>query len=209
MTFQNLALLFATMFVISAVPGPSDAAVAARASAYGAWHAAAMIIGILLADAVFIVVALVGLGTIARAMSEWFVIVTSLCAAYLIYLGWSTLSALPSESKATTLGSGSIAASLVGGMTVTFADPKAIFFYMGLLPAFIDMHSASWWHGALVMLVATVVIGIVKGAYAWLAIALRERFHRSRQSTGLWLQRLAGGVLIVAGIFLILDALLF
>jgi len=90
------------------------------------------------------------------------------------------------------------------GFLITFGNPQAILFYMGLLPAFVDIATVVWADALIVMAAATVTIAIVKLSYAYLADRARALFENSRAR--MIINRLGGGVLAGTGVFLLLRA---
>ena len=99
---------------------------------------------------------------------------------------------------------GSWVASVTSGFLITFGDPKAILFYVGLLPAFVEMTTLAWTDILTVMAAATVTIATVKLSYAYLADRARALFENSRAR--LIMNVLGGGVLAGTGLFLLLNA---
>ncbi len=202
MTLSSIAALCATMFVISAVPGPSDVAVVARSLASGFRHGVIFTLGVVIADAVFILLAALGLTALADNAAEWFEFVKYGGAGFLIYMGVGGLRAkvVPSDIAAKPTSSHS---SFVSGFLITFGDPKAILFYFGLLPAFIDLTKATVIDYAVVLVAGTLVIGIVKLGYAWLGsratVFLNNAIARRR------LNIFAGILLITTGMFIVVK----
>ena len=193
-----------TMVVISAVPGPSDLAVVARSLSSGLAHALVMIAGILFADVIFILVAVIGLTFVADSMESLFVILKLLGAAFLIWMGISALLATRSFKEVdepTGATDPTWKSSFLVGLLITLGDPKAILFYFGLLPAYLDPSAASFLDILAIILAATVAIVGVKLAYALLADRARRLFERSPSRT--WVTTTAGVTLIGTGVFLI------
>lgn len=190
------------MLVLSVAPGPSDFAVVARSIASGFGHALLMIGGIVAADVLFIVLAVYGLAAVAEAMGTLFTLLQYLGGGYLIWLGASALRAQPADVGAKDARKHARFSSFIGGLLITLGDPKAILFYMGLLPAFVDLASITIRDTLLIMSIATGVIVSVKTGYAFAA-------HRSKHLfANLSLRRrlnvAAGAVLIVTGLFVLL-----
>ncbi|WP_228021489.1 LysE family translocator [Vasconcelosia minhoensis] len=190
------------MLILAIVPGPSDVAVVARSIAAGFRHALLMVGGILLADFLFIFLAIYGLATAAESMGSLFTIVKSLCGAYLIGLG---IGSIRSRSKA--MGTSKFKgfpqfSSFLSGLLITLGDPKAILFYMGLFPAFVDLANISTAEIITIMLIATITVGGVKTAYAYLAESAKLFFEHPRARRTLDIA--AGGVLMGTGLWLLL-----
>lgn len=203
MTVNSTIALFATMFAVAIVPGPSDFAVVARSVTSGFGHAVMMVAGILAADFLFILLALYGLAILAEIMGTFFVMVKYLCGLFLIWLGigsWRVGLSGP-DRKATPEYSGF--SSFTAGFLITLVDPKAILFYMGLFPAFMDLSNVSITDTVIVILIATVIICAIKLSYASMAAGAGRLFVNARVAKGLNMS--AGSILAGIGVFLLLP----
>ncbi len=169
MTSLNLWALCGTLLVLAVVPGPSDMMIVARAATSGFLHGALMTAGIIAADLVFILIAVLSLAAAAEVIGPVFTLVRYLSAAYLLWLGIGLLRAPVTVDAPTARAAASGHGSIIAGFTVTFGDPKAILFYLGLFPAFVDLPNITVSDTVLIMLIATAVVGGVKLSYAWLA----------------------------------------
>lgn len=204
MDLLNLLALSGTMFVLSVAPGPADFAVVARSLSAGARQGFIMIAGIVTADILFILAALYSLSRVAESMGTLFIVLKLGGAGYLIWLGVGALRMRPAEPTTTARAVSPTAArsSYLTGLLLTLADPKAILFYLGLLPAFVDTSRATPLDALLVALAATVVIAGVKGAYVLLADRARLLFESPAVRRKL--DTAAGLVLIATGLFVML-----
>jgi threonine/homoserine/homoserine lactone efflux protein len=174
MTIGSIAALFGTMLVLSAVPGPSDFAVAARSASAGFTHGLLMVLGIVAADLLFILAAVCGLAALAEHFGTAFRLAQYGCGVYLIWLGWSLWKSKSGHADSAGPASPSGFSSFSSGFLITLGDPKAILFYASLLPAFLDLSRVSATSTIAVMLIATAVICGVKLSYAWMADRARE-----------------------------------
>lgn len=200
MSLSSLAALCVTMFVLSVVPGPSDVAVVARSLTAGFRQGVLFTIGVVVADTVFILLAAFGLTALAENSAHWFDLVKYGGAAFLIYLGVGALRSRVAASDL-KLKPTSSHSSLVSGFLITLGDPKAILFYFGLLPAFLDLKQATLADYTVILLTATAVIGIVKLGYAFLGSRASKFFHHARARRRLNI--VAGCLLIATGMFVI------
>jgi threonine/homoserine/homoserine lactone efflux protein len=201
MTVASATALFAVMLVLSFAPGPTEIALVARSITSGAAHGVIMIFGIVFADFLFIMLAVVGLAAIAEAVGPLFLFVKYSAGVYLVVLGIRQLrTRVATIEKSKSIGA-SRASSFLSGLFLTLGDPKAIVGYMSLLPAFVDLSHVSIRDAATIMLLATVAIVCAKTCY----VALAERSARQIESSQLktWLNILAGIVLAGTGIFVI------
>ena len=204
MTSGQFVALVATMFAIAIVPGPSDLLVVARSLASGFSHGVAVTVGIIAADYVFIVVAMLSLGFIAEALSDAFIVVQYACGLYLIGLGFLIWRGRHGVATVRREHVPELSTSFVAGFATTLGDPKAIAFYVGLLPAFVDLSAVTWREAALVMAAATVTIASIKLVYALLAAraaALLES-RRARTITS----AVAAAVSILVGAYLLIES---
>lgn len=195
MTVVDIATLFASMVVLAAVPSSSVVLVVSRAAAGGVSSGLAAALGVVAGDLVLIGVAMLGLGALADALGPGFVAAQAIGAAYLAFVGISMLRdpAAPEER------SGAVAASsFVAGLALTLADAKALLFYLGFLPAFVDLTSWSVRDFVAVAGVTLFAVGGVKSAYAVLATRV-TRVLGARTQRG---AKIAGGVvmLVVAAV---------
>jgi len=198
----NAMALFIGLVVLAAVPSTSVLIVAARAASAGFRHGALATLGIVVGDVIFITIAVFGLVFLAAALGPWFVVVKALAGGYLVWLGLRTWASASAASGASGYADPSRRSSFLAGLLFTLGDQKAILFYFGFFPAFMELDRLSGSDAALIMLIAVVAVGGVKLAYAWAA----ERAVRIAGShAGAWLARLAGTLMIAVGAFLLIS----
>ncbi len=202
MSFASFAALFGTLLVLAVTPGPSDVAVVSRSLTAGFKQSLWMVGGIVVADVVFIVLAVYGLTELA-SYAALFALVKYACGAYLIFMGLSAFKPQPKATDAPRSTKGEETSSFFAGLLLTLGDPKAILFYMGLLPAFVDMSSVFLGDTLLITLVAVTVVGGVKTVYAYLAERAKRFFENDAARRRL--ERVAGGVLVCTGLLLLLT----
>jgi threonine/homoserine/homoserine lactone efflux protein len=192
-----LAALAGAMALLAAVPSISVLAVTARAASGGFAHGALTALGIVVADLLFIVLAIFGLVLLAETLGELFVLVRWLGAAWLVLLGILLWRAGPPAGSGAVAPPQSWLASFLAGLLLTLGDQKAILFYLGFLPAFVDLTALTLADAGLVCAAAILSVGGVKLAYA--AVAARAgRLAGAR--LGGWLNRLGAVVLVTAGL---------
>lgn len=155
--------------MLAMIPSISVLAVSARAAAHGFTHGMLTALGIVAADIIFILVAVYGLVFIAEALGDHFTLVRYLGAAYLVWLGISMWRTEARTRKSGEVGESSPTSSFLAGFLLTFGDQKAILFYLGFFPAFIDLRQMTPLDTLLIIGVATLGVGGPKLLYAWLA----------------------------------------
>lgn len=193
------AIAFAIgMFFLAISPGPGLATILSRALSSGAAAGLAVTAGLVLADFVFIAIAMAGLTAIAAALGPFFQIVKYAGALYLLWLGWRAWHARGGPLAVTPRDGKGLARDVGVGFLVTIGNPKAILFYSALLPSFLDVSIVGLADAAVLCGIVSVVAYLVYGCYIGLALRGR-RFLQSPRATR-WLHRATGGVLIGAGI---------
>ena len=201
LTISSMAALFAAMLVLAYLPSVSVLAVAARAAASGFSHGVAATLGIILGDILFILLAVFGLSAIAEHWDGAFVWLKYLGGAYLIWIGITLWRQTPQAVEAGEVAESSLWSSFVTGLLITLADQKAILFYLGFFPAFLDLTALSAWDIGVVMLIAIVSIAIAKLTYAYLAHKAGVLIGASASRA---LMLLAGGIMVLVGVVVML-----
>ena len=207
MSLSNILALFSTMFVLAIIPGPSVFAVVARSIASGFVHGAVTAMGIVVGDFIFILLAILGLWTIAEAIDSVFFLVKYFGGAYLIYLGIVTWRTNPRhkaiESDVEAVKEITWLSDFMCGLLITLSDPKAILFYAGFLPAYLNLSSLSVDKAAVILLNAVLAVGSAKLIYVYLAD--RAKFLFSSTQVHRMINRLAGIAMIGTGVFLVIK----
>ena len=91
MNLTELLVLFSIMVALAAVPSTSVAFVVVRSATLGVTSGIAAAGGIVVADLVFVNLAMFGLSAIAETMGSLFSVVKLCGALYLLWLGFSIL----------------------------------------------------------------------------------------------------------------------
>jgi threonine/homoserine/homoserine lactone efflux protein len=200
MTLSTIAALFWALVILAALPSVSVVTVTARSAALGFGHGVLTALGILTGDVVFILVAIAGLSLLAERFAPLFAVIPYLGAAYLLWLGvglWRRAS-LPEQQAA--IAPASWFSSWLTGLLITLADQKAILFYLGFFPAFIDLDAIAGRDLVIILLVTVVAVGGVKLLYARLAAQAQ---HLIKPHQYQWLNRVAGTMMIAVAVLLV------
>lgn len=200
LTLTTLLSLATVMLIGASVPSVSVFAVSARAATFGFYHGALTALGIVLGDIIFIVIAIYGLTMLVDLLGEHFNLIKYLGGAYLIWIGislWRNKSATAVSASGTQA---SVQSSFLTGLLITLADQKAILFYLGFFPAFIDLTRLTLLDSGLILGIALVAVGVPKLLYAYLA----DRAGRVAGNSFILriLKPIAGSVMIGIGIYL-------
>jgi homoserine/homoserine lactone efflux protein len=143
MTFKTWLLFLVMETALSLSPGPAVFYVVSqgvRGSVRRSLPAAA---GIISANAIYFTLSATSLGAIIAASARFFAIAKWVGAAYLIYLGIKALRAAGASHavdlrETVPAGSGDRRRVYLGALTLQLANPKALLFFLALLPQFID-----------------------------------------------------------------------
>ncbi len=186
------------MIVYVVTPGPGVMAVVARSLADGAAATIPHILGIVTGNLIYLLASLYGLSWVASQMGQAFLFVKLAGGAWLVYLGirlWRTsgkITELRKRQPKTAI------ATYFTGLTITASNPKAILFYLAVLPAVIDMAAVDLVTLLPVIIINALVLIIIIGTYSAIAAQIRNLFTRS--SALKKLNRGAGSIMIAAGL---------
>ena len=203
MTLSNIVALFTTMLVLAAIPSISVLAVTARSASSGFVHGVFTTIGIVLGDIIFILIAVFGLSILAETMGNFFVLIKYLGGAYLIWLGISLWRSKPLNTETESTIETSLLSSFLTGFFITLGDQKAILFYLGFFPAFLDLSTLSFADTSIIIMIAIMTVGGVKLCYAFMASRSKLFISPIAKKR---IDIIAGGVMIVIGMVLMIKA---
>ncbi|EPX77353.1 LysE family translocator [Litoreibacter arenae] len=147
MTITPFELLFYAggLLILFLTPGPVWVALLAR-SMSGGFHAAwPLALGVVVGDVIWPLVAVLGVSWIVDQVS-WFMDVLKWVAVLMfIVMGGLLIRNADAElSKDSRLTRPGMWAGFIAGLVVILANPKAVLFYMGVLPGFFDLTRITW-----------------------------------------------------------------
>jgi len=203
-SIESLFTLFCAMFVLAIVPGPAVFAIIARSFSSGKLQAFYMTVGIVLGDYIFIVLALFGLSALAELMGSAFFIIKYMSAIYLIWLGVKLLRTSTDSIDIEASKNSSLIANFLTGLFITLGNPKAIIFYIGFFPAFINVSEVTFYDTGLIMLAATLAFGSVNMCYSFLAVKARNTFKSPNASSVI--NTTAGTIMVSTGVLVAVKA---
>jgi len=204
MSIDSLFTLFCAMLILAVVPGPAVFAIIARSFSSGKLQAFYMTVGIVLGDYIFIFLALFGLSTLAEVMGTAFIIIKYLSAGYLIWLGINLLRTTSGSIDIETAKNSSLVSNFLTGLFITLGNPKAILFYVGFFPAFVNVSEVTLYDTSLVMLTATLAFGSVNMCYSLLADKAKKTFKSPNAAT--IINKTAGTIMVSTGALVVVKA---
>lgn len=200
MTPATTLSLFGAMVILALIPGPGIFVVVARAMASGFGHGSITAVGIVFGDYVFIVLSILGLVALTEALGSFFVVLKYLAAAYLLWLAFSLWRSASGSADIQGVEELSFASNFFAGFFTTLGNPKAMLFYLGFFPAFLELSTVSMFDIALIMVVATLSVGGVMLGYAYAASKAKVVLSSERCQRNI--SRSASGVMACSGILL-------
>jgi len=136
----ELGLYALAMLALFFTPGPVWVALTARALSGGYASAAPLAIGVALGDVVWPAAAIFGLSWVLTLYGDLLGLMRWVAVAVFLAMGWMLIAHAgrppTSDSRLTRPGRW---AGFTAGVAVILANPKAILFYMGVLPGFFDL----------------------------------------------------------------------
>lgn len=199
MTWASLSAFTVAMTALCVVPGPAVLLVVSQALSHGSAKATWSILGITAAGTMWFVLSATGIGAVLTASYALFFAIKWIGVVYLLWLG---LSAFWRTSKLAAVkpdaGSGKPVRLFVGGFILQMANPNVMLFFAAFLPQFIAPKAPLVPQLAILALVTAVIELVVQLAYAFLVGSFRNVLTAPRFAK--WTERIAGSLLIVAGL---------
>ena len=201
LAFSDLALYAIAVFILFITPGPVWVALLARAVS-GGFHAAwPLAVGVAIGDAVWPILAILGVSWVVNEIAGIMIILRYVAAAVFLTMGAVLMLkadvALSGVKRLTRPG---MWAGFIAGVLVILGNPKAILFYMGVLPGFFDLTEVGAWD-----VLAIVVVSILTPLLGNLAVAGFVNHARDLLQTPeavRRINRISGGLLIAVGIII-------
>ncbi|NKE44908.1 LysE family translocator [Roseomonas frigidaquae] len=224
-----LFLFAASYLAVLIVPGPGVTALVARVLAQGIGCAPAFTAGVILGALIWFTLAATGLSLLAARFAMVFEVVRYLGAAWLLYLAWqlwraparTAAGATPAGATpagATPAGATPAGATPAGaapapvaaredgrqflaGLAINLGNPKAMAFFLALLPAVVDLGTLTVVGFLELALAIILVAGSVLMGYAMAAARARRLFtsalalRRMRRGSSVAMAGAAAGLL--------------
>lgn len=203
MDWHGIAVFAIAYALVVISPGPGLASFVGQILGHGIKAAPAQALGIYAGDVVWFTLAATGLAALASAFSGIFMVLKWVGAAYLLYLAFKMWRAEPARLDAVAdRGPMSQWNLFVSSLMVTLSNPKAIVFYLAVLPAIVNLGHLSLTDYAIgLSLIAGILFGVL-AVYAVAAHAARGFFRSPRAMKTL--NRVSGTA--IAGAALVIAA---
>ena len=140
LTIQQLALYAGALFILFMTPGPVWVALMACAMSGGFRAAWPLALGVVVGDVMWSVLAILGVSWIVSQYAGFLDLMRYVASVTFLFMGYMVIrsadKSIASDSRLTRPG---VIAGFVAGLAVIIGNPKAILFYMGMLPGFFDL----------------------------------------------------------------------
>lgn len=157
-SLHELLLYAGGMALLWVVPGPVWVALTARALSGGFRSAWPLAVGVALGDLIWPLCAVLGLSWILSIYGDFLTAMRWVAAAIFLVMGITLIrkqaTAISASSRLTKPG---LWAGFAVGVAAVIGNPKAIVFYMGVLPGFFDLSRITWPDIAAIITVSAVI----------------------------------------------------
>lgn len=144
-TITDLMLYAGALLVLFLTPGPVWVALIARSLSGGFRAAWPLALGVVVGDVIWPFLAILGVSWILSVYGGFLVALKWIACATFLIIGWLILrnadKTVASDSRLTRPG---MWAGFLAGLAVILGNPKAVLFYMGMLPGFFDLTALTW-----------------------------------------------------------------
>lgn len=195
LTLSALALYAGALFILFLTPGPVWMALTARALSGGFSAAWPLALGVAVGDLFWPLLAIFGLGVVSSSYGTVMVVLRWAAVAIFVVLGINLIRKadrpVESDSRLTRPGRW---AGFAAGVTAILGNPKAILFYMGVLPGFFDLG-----HFTAADVAAVVVLSMavpLVGNFCFAALVARARHRLAGRAGMARINRIAGALLL-------------
>jgi len=200
-TFFDLALYAGGIFILFLTPGPVWMALAARTLSGGFGSAWPLALGVVIGDILWPIIAILGLSWVAMQYDGLLDLLKYVATLIFFVLGFSLISnpdrAVNNDNRLTRPGQ---LAGFIAGVAIILSNPKAILFYIGVLPGFFDLSRVT-----LLDIVAICTISAVLPFLGNLTLSImvdRVRHLLSSPATLRKVNTISGILLILVGVII-------
>jgi threonine/homoserine/homoserine lactone efflux protein len=200
MSVESILAFSFAMFVLAVTPGPGIFAVVAHSLSSDFRSSLPVIVGIVLGDILFFLLAVFGLSTLVHVLKDLFFTIRIAGGIYLVCLGWKMWRADPFRFDLKRVQKRNGWEGFFRGLLITLGNPKVILFYMGFLPTFVDLSNLKLNDIVVLACVISAILMAVMGFYSYSAYSARRLFNSRRACQNI--NRCAGCMMIGTGIII-------
>ena len=200
----DLALYAGALLILFLTPGPVWVAMMARGVSGGFAATWPLALGVAVGDVVWPLLAVFGLAGITAVYAEAMAALRWVAVAVFVVMGAGLIrhaeGAIAADSRLTRPG---VWPGFVAGLAAILGNPKAVLFYLGVLPGFFDLSAVTGADIAAICALSAVVP--LLGNLALGASLSRVRRLLSSPAALARTNRIAGGALILVGVVIALG----
>ena len=141
-SISDMLLYAGALLILFMTPGPVWVALLARSLSGGFQAAWPLALGVAIGDIFWPLIAVLGVAWLVSVFSSFMLVLQWVAVVVFLVMGWALIrnadSALGENSRLTRPG---MWAGFVAGLAAILGNPKAVLFYMGVLPGFFDLTS--------------------------------------------------------------------
>ncbi|MEM7241458.1 MAG: LysE family translocator [Pseudomonadota bacterium] len=203
--FTEILLYMGALFLLWATPGPVWVAMIARAVSTGFRGAWPLAFGVALGDIIWPLVAIFGLSVLVSVYADVMTFLRYFAAVLLALMGAALIrwpdKVFKDDGAMTRPG---MWAGFIAGLTAVVANPKAVLFYLTLLPSFFEFEGIRAIDVAIICF-ASAIVPFVGNLVLALFVDAMRRFLSSPKAVR-WTNITAGIALIGVAIFIAIKA---
>ncbi|WP_339769044.1 LysE family translocator [uncultured Pseudosulfitobacter sp.] len=152
LSWADLMLYCGALVILFLTPGPVWLALMARGLSGGFRAAWPLALGVAIGDIVWPLVAVLGISWILSVFDTFMLVLRWVACGVFIVMGAMLIrhagAAISADSRLTRPG---MMAGFLAGILAILGNPKAVLFYMGVLPGFFDLRTVTWIDVALII----------------------------------------------------------
>jgi threonine/homoserine/homoserine lactone efflux protein len=198
-TADQLLLYAGALLILFFTPGPVWVALTARALSGGFRQAWPLAVGVTVGDFLWPLLAILGVTWLVSVWGGFLETLKWVAAGIFLWMGWLLIrhagAPIASDGRLTRPG---MWAGFAAGVAVIVGNPKAILFYMGVLPGFFDLRTVTVWD---IVVICGMSMAIpLMGNLALAAMIGRARALLTSPEALARVNRVAGALLILVGL---------
>ncbi len=197
-----LGLVTATA-LLGLSPGPAVFATIARAINLGLGRTYLFIAGIVAADFVFALLAMLGLAALVSQYKPAFIALKIAGGLYLLYLGWKAWRSAGLARKDQDVAPEQGWKLFMSGFLLTASNPKDLLFFVSFLPAFVNLENPSV--GSLVIPAVLIVLTFIATLSVYALGAYKVRVWLKNERSVFWLNRVAAVTMAAVGVAVLVS----